>query len=368
MSPLCRHLLTTLASVAALMGCQPNKAPPMTPDEAQHVAQLTERMSSRCVGRYLIDVPASFVLNSHWSAEIDDVSVDVQPMTKAVFDQSLNAYRRKLESTKLPLNGLPYLSAVVSIERGVVFDRANSDASTGRASRQLEAWGWNNGFKLSATVAAFDGTFPEDADSKFHREQGSNIPQKLRELKSVFHRLRGRPETEVPQEPGFCIANGFVAGPASENEQSYVSFQLDRSPDVWFNMANIQETGKEDSRLLERAAKTEREMQASDTQTIRKGVVTLGGAPFDEWLFKGPTPDRVPGTMFYLMGNEARPGLAHPFIRVQLFNGFRIPAPERTGEESALLKDLERATLSEAEAVGVWDRIVPTVRLRPGAF
>ena len=366
MSPLCRHLLTTLASVAALMGCQPNKAPPMTPDEAQHVAQLTERMSSRCVGRYLIDLPASFVLNSHWSAEIDDVSVDVQPMTKKVFDQSLAAYKEKLERKTIIGEKTPSLTEIRLLpnDAGLIFNRSRNDESS--VLRAWDAVGWSGGYKVSAVITARDMSMEE---TRFEGDtRRTNIEERLGTLLSVYHRLRGRPETEVPQEPGFCIANGFVAGPASENEQSYVSFQLGRSPDVWFNMANIQETGKEDSRLLERAAKTEREMQASGTQTIRKGVVTLGGAPFDEWLFKGPTPDRVPGTMFYLMGNEARPGLAHPFIRVQLFNGFRIPAPERTGEESALLKDLERATLSEAEAVGVWDRIVPTVRLRPGAF
>jgi hypothetical protein len=245
---------------------------------------------------------------------------------------------------------------------------AHSEASTGPASRKLEVWGWDKGFKFSANVAAFDGTFPEDVGSQFHRDQGSDVPSKLLELRAVFTRLRGRPETEVPREPGFCIANGFLAGPPSENEESYVSFELAGSPDVWFNVASIPETAKEDTRLLERTAQVERDMMASGTQTIRKGAVKFGGAPFDEWLFKGRTPDRVPGTMFYLLGNESTPGLAHPFIRMQLFNGFRVPAPERTAEQSAQLQDLERASLSEAEAIGVWNKVAPTVRLRPGAF
>jgi hypothetical protein len=361
------RMLLPATAIAVLAACQPRTVT-MTPEEAQRVAQLTERMTPRCVGRYLIDLPVSFMLNNQWSAVIDGVKVDVRPMTKTMFDVSLATYRNRLEKTKLPLNGFPSLRSVTSAEDAIVFDKAFRDTSTDRASRLLERWGWKAGYKINATIEAFDGSFPEDANDSIAKQMRTNISDKSSILMSVYQRLGGRTETEIPMRPGFCIANGFLAGPPSENEESYVSFELAGSPDVWLNVASIPETAKEDTRLLERTAQVERDMMASGTQTIRKGAVKFGGAPFDEWLFKGRTPDRVPGTMFYLLGNESTPGLAHPFIRMQLFNGFRVPAPERTAEQSAQLQDLERASLSEAEAIGVWNKVAATVRLRPGAF
>jgi type VI secretion system secreted protein VgrG len=121
------RMLLPATAIAMLAACQPQTVT-MTPEETQRVAQLTERMTPRCVGRYLIDLPASFVLNSQWSAVIDGVKVDVRPMTKTMFDASLAAYRNRLEETKLPLNGFPFLRSVIKIETGVMFDMAASEA------------------------------------------------------------------------------------------------------------------------------------------------------------------------------------------------------------------------------------------------
>jgi hypothetical protein len=359
------RMLLPATAIAMLAACQPQTVT-MTPEETQRVAQLTERMTPRCVGRYLIDLPASFVLNSQWSAVIEGVKINVQPMTKAMFDVSLAAHKSKLSGQTIVGEKTLALTETRSLpsDGGVVFNRSRNGESS--VLRAWDAVAWAGGYRISAVVDARDMSKSDGAFKGDTRR--TDLEEKFAVLLSVLTRLRGRPETEVPREPGFCIANGFLAGPPSENEESYVSFELAGSPDVWLNVASIPETAKEDTRLLERTAQVERDMMASGTQTIRKGAVMFRGAPFDEWLFKGRTPDRVPGTMFYLLGNESTPGLAHPFIRMQLFNGFRVPAPERTAEQSAQLQDLERASLSEAEAIGVWNKVAATVRLRPGAF
>lgn len=352
-------------TLALLVACQP-KTVPMTPEETQRVAKFTERMTTRCVGRYLIDLPQKFVLNSQSVAEIEGVKVTVQPMEKSMFEDSLATHRARLERERIDGEATLSLTEVRQLPNGSGLAFNRSRTGTSAVLRAWEVVGWINGYKLVATIDSRDMSKARTMLKDDTRR--TDVEEKFRHLMDVYSRLRGRTEFEVPKDQGFCIANGFVAGPPSEQEEAYVSFHLDGAPDVYFDVGANPEKLKEKERLLERGSQVEREMTSSGTQTIRKGMVEHGGIPFDEWLFKGPTPDRVPGTMFTLVGNEASPGVSHPFIRLELLNGFRIPAPERSMEESAQLKTLQRATLSEAEALAIWDKVTPTLRLRPGAI
>lgn len=362
--------LLVASALALLAACQP-KTLPMTPEEAQRIALLTERMTIRCVGRYLIELPEKFVLNAQSVTEIEGVKIFVRPMARSRFDLLFDSRRRALEAAVQLGEKWPHLRRVIPLASpsvGAVFDRAESTDSTGRLSRTFELLAWQEGFEMKASINATDTTFAEYADDSVAKQLKTDVEEKLGHLLEVYGRLRGRVETEIPAERGFCFPGGFMKGVPSEDEQTYVPFHLEGSPDLYFHFAAKPERVKEKERLLERAGKVEREMNASGTQTIRKGVVELNGLRLDEWLFKGPTPDEVPGTMFTLVGNESSPGATSPFVRFELFNGFEIPAPERTAEESAQHKKLTRATLSEAEAVALWGKVIATLRLRPGAF
>jgi hypothetical protein len=359
----------------ALFACQPKSLPiiPMTPEETKQVETLTAQMTTHCVGRYLVDLPAAFVLNSQASAEIEGVKIEVTPMTKPQFNFAFTGRQKTLERMLQPGadRNRPYLRKVIPLPNqstGGIFDRAESQSSSDRSGRIYELMAWRNDYLLKATVAATDLTFPEDANDSIAKQLKTDVAEKLAKLLSVYERLEGRSNEEIPTRAGFCIANGFFRGPANEEEKAYVPFHLKDAPDVYFHFASIDNAGKEQQTLLQRAGQVEREMKASGTQTIRKGKKQISGQSYEEWLMKGPTSDSVPGTMFTFLGNEAKDGAANPFIRLELFNGFRIPAPERTLEESAMLKDLKRATLNEATAVALWDHVTSTVRLRPGAF
>ena len=67
------------------------KAIPMTPEEAQRVEALTANMTTRCMGRYLVDMPERFVLNPVSTTQIEGVKVAVQPMLKQHFEMALEA-------------------------------------------------------------------------------------------------------------------------------------------------------------------------------------------------------------------------------------------------------------------------------------
>ena len=266
---------------------------------------------------------------------------------------------------------------------GRVFNRVES-GGTAEFGRVLELLGWKNGYRIDMEIKATDGrdlrpnpqnagTVWESIEKRVIEEykNRNDTPQKLALLKSLYERVHGRAENTIPTDKGLCIANGFISGPAIEEEGLSMAFDLKGSPDVYFM---LQEHGDlhEEKSLLERSGQVEKEMKESGTQTIRKGKKDISGHPFEEWLWHGPTPDRVQGTMFALHGNEVAKGADKPFVIFELFNGFRVLQSSDLSDEQkerlGLYKDLEKATLSPAAALALWDKIIPTLRRRPGAF
>lgn len=361
----------------------------MTPAESKHIGELTAKMTTRCVGRYLIDLPEAFALGLNPEAEIEGVTISVRPMPREIFDGLRKD--RELELRAEHMDGRPdrpSLKGVIQLGgaaqgEGSVFNRAEA-SGTAEFARTLELFGWKDSFQIKMTLNATDGsdlridpkvigTHWESIEKKTIEKYKliNQIPEKLAHLLNLFERVHGLAADEIPTERGLCIPNGFVTGAPDEKEGVSISFDLKGTPDVYFQFGEHGDL-HEKTTLLERTGQTEKEMKTSGTQTIRKGKQTIHDLPYEEWLMKGPTPEQVPGTMFMLHGNEVAEEPDKPFITLELFNGFRVMSPPDLSDEQkerlGLYKDLERASLSEAEAVALWDKIIPTFRPRPRAF
>lgn len=266
-------VLATLANSLPLIACSP-KASTMNPEEAAYIERLTQRLVPRGFGRYLIDLPESFVVNPVNSSVIEGVTVAVKPMTKVNFDVRFEAYRLKLLQTKLPRSGNPFLRSTIPLPNqtiGGIFDRTEDATSSDRMARTLELWAWKDQYCVTALINAVDTSFPEDAADSIARQLTTNVPEKLDQLLRVYGRVRGRKDDETPADKGDCIANGFVAGPSSDQQAINVSYHLQGAPDIYFDF-NHTTTVRERDTLLGRSAKVEQEMQASGTQTVRKGT------------------------------------------------------------------------------------------------
>ncbi|MDB5933725.1 MAG: hypothetical protein JWQ01_1069 [Massilia sp.] len=70
---------------------------------------------------------------------------------------------------------------------------------------------------------------------------------------------------------------------------------------------------------------------------------------------------------FAFEANNAMGSALAPLIRVDFSNGEMI-APREQPEDSPSPAPIAHATLSEAEAISLWDAVIPTIRPRPGAF
>jgi hypothetical protein len=362
-------LLSPVLLAITLAGCSPevNK---MTPEESQHIEQLTTHMTPRCVGRYLINLPDSFVLNSVSHTEIEGVTITVKSMQEDLFEHVLT--KREAELRSMHMDGepnKPFLKRIEntpSIELGKVFNRAEATGSAG-IGRVLELWGWRKGYRLVLEIKATD--YP---GAGFHEpdDPPDDTPKKLAQLLNVYERLRGRADTEIPKEPGVCFANGFVSGPPTDAEWIDMNHHLSTARDVYSRFISMSHIGPEENTLLQRGPDIETALKQAHGLTLRKGEREANGLKFEEWLSQRES-ETYPGLTIYFLTmemNSAYGDAAKPLVTFDLSSGVEKPGPQLSLEETATQKPIIAATLSAAESIALWDKVTATLRPRPGAF
>jgi hypothetical protein len=366
MSPLFCRLLSVLVSAAALAACQPNKAPTMTPEEAKHIDQLTARMTTRCIGRYLIDLPEAFVLNSQSRTLIEEVTLQVEPTRKFEFDLLLQARTAHLKAETMFGKDTPSLTAIHELadKSGFVFNRSESRAVA--SARTLELLAWRDGHQISMSIEATD---MELARRRFEGDtRQTDTHQKLAHLLRVYERTRGRQDHEIPTEQGVCFANGFVKGAPTDQEWVDMHHQWKDVQDVYFSYHYMSHIGPQSPSLLGRGREIEANLATVNGKTVRKGERSGHGLQFEEWLLYR---DSDPGVRLYdYVGelNSAFGNAQKPFLRLALYSGVRPPRAPLTLEQAAVDKPVANTSLGEAPLTVLWDKVASTLRLRPGAF
>lgn len=335
---------------------------------------LTQNMTTRCVGRYLIDMPEDIVLNSLGGEEIEEVTIDIKPMEETTFMSMLA--NRKLELENETIDGQPKVHTLKDAKpidgtNGLVFDRAESTGSN--VLRVLELLAWRNGYFIKMTINGRDMSFSKGLGA--HDTRKTTTPEKLAHLLDVFHRTKGRADDEIPTAQGVCIRNGFVSGPPTEQEEVTTIYHLKTVDDVYFTVRTVSLFAEKNS-LLDRDKDLAPVIAANGGRVLRKGHREVNGMKGQDYqqeylysILADPDTDRV-RVMTYAFVFEAnsRIGSAKtPIVTINFYNGTRKPERERRYDEEfpPLIK---KATLSEAEAVALWDTVIPTVRPRPGAF
>ena len=101
---------------------------------------------------------------------------------------------------------------------------------------------------------------------------------------------------------------------------------------------------------------------ATNGRLIRSGTITLdGGMKADEALMSGRTP-ATPSYRAICLSLEANyaGGPVTPYLLLDMMNGY----------PNVLLESYEvkHASLTEGEAIGIWDKVSRSLRARPNGF
>jgi hypothetical protein len=355
---------------AVLIGCvlltgACGRNPPLTELEKNQVSEMTTDMKTHCVGRYLIDMPA--IASPIGTAKFDGVSVEAKAMTLKDFDHAMQELEAKMKATKSSM-GFRFLydyGDVPNVKRTKYFISLGDYGSSSDSVRIIDAYKWDQGYQVTLKFKAKDYTRSviRDMPSVKDMPVQNDVPEKTRIVFDLLARIQGRADDAVPTEPGACFFGGFLKGKASGTEKIDSAFLIPDKPDVWFNLESYTNLSADDT-LLQRVRSSEaRELfKATNGRLIRSGTISLeGGLQADEALMSGRTPanDVVQGNLLSLEANYAG-GPATPYLLLDMKNGY----PSELIESY----DIKRASLTEGEAVGIWDMVARSLRARPNAF
>lgn len=309
----------------------------MNPRVPQETPPLKSDWKTVAIGRHLVDVPIDAKLHQIWRYNEDRLE-RLQVRNDAEF-------QRIVDLRETVLKKLPPQS-----KHGSRFvERVN----LAQGSVLLVSWANTN----NDLFLLFDAFFKAgDRAIQYSGEVSADIKQqRIENRRRLSQEWRAIPDGEIPSGVGFVAGDMLLAANRFNPESWELSIQLAGKPDVSFRVTGYA-VAKPDVGLRERAGGALAGMlgAAAGLVQLRNRRRPVGAIEADEILVAG----NQDGKRNYGFKWEA-PGkggsLAEPNLNMTL----------RVGESA--YKTNAQSFANDQEALDVWDAVVESIRLRPGA-
>ncbi|WP_255594077.1 T6SS immunity protein Tli4 family protein [Achromobacter sp. ES-001] len=296
---------------------------------------------THCFGRFAIDLPPNAVVRP--SYRLWGVSLEKLQDPASAIAGILDARERELKAQPHSKTG------------GSMFVRR---IEFGPGARGIYSWSSrvnSEVYRLEAYAIAEPShqVYRSRPEISYDREERA-----MQRAKTWTSNLRSRQPLEIPTDPGFCIDGAFIAGSAFQVEDFEVGVTFPNHPGAQFLFRSS--TGAEENRLLERmggflmgVAKL-----VAGMTTLRKGERNIGPIQAEEYATAGSQEgQRLYSFTWKSQGKDD--SITEPNLAAQL------GVLERNRDNQG--NPPPPAFASDAEAVALWDAIVESIRLRPGA-
>ena len=357
MTTMKRLLLVPLAATTVLFAaCDHNprewKTPNMTP-LTPRLQSMFEKTKTVCFGRFMADVPASATVL--WADPIVPLTVSIYPKgvdeVKALEQKFINELKSK---KAIYLNKIPLLISVDDV------NQPEGKIVTGYA-----------GFESVAELK-INGYFRWNDDGLIinSRPLKEEKDETIADINSIAQRLQKRNESEIPTEPGNCIEYAFLPDKPNPSEEDLmehirVGFRLKEFPDAHFSIyvAPSNPHNPEGDSLK---AQWKRIMEDPATPEEKKSLASIkffrqSPRQIHDWktgyevLVRNPDEE---GVHSYHDFQVKFIGVPHdpyrPYADIQFQTGVANNAAGAA-----------KASLTDEEAIAVWDKITSTIRVRP---
>lgn len=308
------------------------------------MAAISKEVHAVCMGRHEITIPVDFVqmmsstsiftppgLTKEGAAI--DVMVRSARMDAGEFKQQVDKRHAEIlaadEETTNVLKEVTTLSKEATIFRVNVVGHAYKD----------ELHLWKGGTYVVATTESFYDSYKQ-AEARLG-ELAANVEVTAR----------------TPQ-PGFCLGPIVIKG-KYVGEFGKLSFRSKATPDVVLAVSVDTYAANESKTLLQRVSGGDSLLSKLDAHpdVLKKGELEVAGMPAQQWLaaYRMGEGGKDKQFSFALETLRPRPAPLQPLIYIEFGTG------KRGGDRS-----LPRSAWSDAEAIGLWDSIIKTIRVRPG--
>ncbi|WP_455930005.1 T6SS immunity protein Tli4 family protein [Pseudomonas fluorescens] len=360
--------------LGSLAACTAFKQP--SEQEKYNVSGMTTHMRTWALGRGLIDLPANWTgggdVKLYYGLGADHSSVDVRVLGEGVTQQRFDA----------ALNERAHRIAAIKNDE---MQDASMLVSAVRLSPQSVTLQYFESTELPDTFVHEFHLLAGDAYVMLRAESynGNTAPVEARLLKLSKEIFKVAPEN---------AGAGFALGPVvirSHHDQEIASFDFsppasDVSLSIYINALSPHD----DERLHVRTQKDTQIFLAGDYENLRAGKITLAEMQAEESLI-GFSDDTHRQILFVSENYRAAPSLSRPAMSFRLSAGGMKTGPDDPNEPEDLVRwtlpqfankgyDLPlwqqpaspepvNPSLTDYEAMAVWDAILKSVRIRYGS-
>jgi hypothetical protein len=320
--------------------------------EPGKVASMSKQMKTVCVGRFLIDVPASAQV-SIGSAAVDGFDiVNYGKETREQFDGRMAQREAEINAGKNRA-GLKNMESVQAIRQDVVngkifvFDRKTS-------------YYFAYGEKIPTESISVNG-YAHVNNMSFGFIANGYKPELASGLSVLLAQLQPMGKDTVPTQPGFCLDGAFLRDRASgEPDESIVMFAgLPGHEDLGIALATIAGTTPGPG-LIERNAANRAGPYAflnAFLSTLLEGKRSINGMEGDELAFRARERNFSTGYTFDWEMQGTKDNVLRPLVSLELQTGLSLHAGGQPVQSS----------LSEAAVSDLWRRMSSSLRVRPVA-
>lgn len=323
----------------------------MTP-LSHRLTPLFGKIKTVCFGRFAIDIPAT--------ASIVFGPTEAETQLEFYPREASNIAHRIAQEIKRVESDREFLTED-DIVRLPMFGKVIEGAAPG----QKLIFGSKDqaGYSMYSFFPVGEHLFVQELDGGVLDEEGVEDAKKF--FNAIATNLRLRANDEIPEEPGMCIDGGFI--PLSfEYEKITLGVRLQEFPDVHFSVEAhkkqqyLQEFSDLET-LLNRAEEVARKegfgAEYARIKTFRRGPRELGvWKGFEILARKPPFKEDTDAHEFRFRSLGAVNDAYHPELDVQMDTGVK-------DNSKAAIKP----SLTDDEAVALWDRLIRSIRVRTPA-
>lgn len=310
------------------------------------LASIFETKKTMCFGRFLIDIPVTATL-VFGPAEAE-MPIDYFPGDEEKLGRRLAEHMAKVEESRdfLTQDDIARLPLFGKIVDGVMPGQKIAHGSTDQV-----------GYSVYSFVPKGEDLFVQYLHSVLPDDYS------LDHFNEIAEHLRIRAADEIPVEPGSCIDGGFVPLPL-EYERVTIGIRFKEFPDVHLSV----DVHKNRDRL-EESARLELLLEAGESlakqaghgsayariKTFRRGPRQLGPWKGYEMVARKPAYNNDTDAhefRFHSLGAVNDP--VQPQLDLRFDSGVKNNHKARA-----------RPSLSDEEAIALWDKLIGSIRVRP---
>ena len=319
------------------------------------MTQLDKSMGTQCIGRNLVDLPKKFNLvnpdltlyyGADESANKLEVRVVNYVTTPELFKKSLIKYTEDAGSDRLMGSGKSTL--INSYEK----DISNDDNKVFLINYYDNPYGIGIAHQLHLLVDRAHILVKASSYENVKGYDGDLSPAVEARMVKLANEIRPVSEP-VSAGPGFCLGP-IVVDSDNDFENADMTFEMTRHPDVTVNIWMDNQSNAPDA-LHERMSAFGSMADGKHLTILRSNKLTLAGVPAQEQLAKIVEDGRTE-FHFVIESRPEEPSLRQEGINMRLTTGGQLPNGRYVD-----------SSLTEGEALALWDGIVKSFKPRPGA-